>query len=326
MNNELLMDAISYLDSDLLTEHLKRKEELSRKTKRKLAPVILKWSAIAASLVLTVTSVFLISEQLFKAPPDDMPISTDQPTDNNATLPIVTDKPTEDNTSRPTELITPAGEVGISVANKLYFIESKLTIGATKENVGEFLCYLEDIEHFKIFLYQQNNYQKYEGDISNVKIYEYIPDDEKTNRIIIPFDERFYVLNFEGYQIEKIEVELIEYFFVELLERTKDIDIVRDVGRLEDVYSKPANLEGLIDFLKRLTDNRLYTEEELSEYYKKYEDPSKEECFIDIIPDDNTRLKCYYSESYGILTIGGYQGYVLTKEQIEEINLLIKGE
>ena len=201
MNNELLMDAISCLDSDLLAEHLKRKEELSRKTKRKLAPVILKWSAIAASLVLTVASVFLISEQLFKAPPDDLPISTDQPTDNNATLPIVTDKPTEDNTSRPTELITPAGEVGISVANKLYFIESKLTIGATKENVGEFLCYLEDIEHFKIFLYQQNNYQKYEGDISNVKIYEYIPDDEKTNRIIIPFDERFYVLNFEGYQI-----------------------------------------------------------------------------------------------------------------------------
>ena len=322
MNNELLMDAISYLDSDLLAEHLKRKEELSRKTKRSLMPVILKWSAIAASLVLTVTSVFLISEQLFKAPPDDLPISTDQPTDNNATLPIVTDKPTESITSRPTEPIIPAGEVGISVANKLYSIESKLTIGATKENVGEFLCYLEDIEHFKIFLYQQNNYQKYEGDISNVKIYEYIPDDEKTNRIIIPFEERFYVLNFEKYQIKKIGSE----YFVELLERTKDIDIVRDVGRLEDVYSKPANLEGLIEFLKRLADNRLYTEEELSEYYKKYEDPSKEECFIKIIPDDNTRLKCYYSESYGILTIGGYQGYVLTKEQIEEINLLIKGE
>ena len=322
MNNELLMDAISCLDSDLLAEHLKRKEELSRKTKRSLMPVILKWSAIAASLVLTVTSVFLISEQLFKAPPDDLPISTDQPTDNNATLPIVTDKPTESITSRPTEPIIPAGEVGISVANKLYSIESKLTIGATKENVGEFLCYLEDIEHFKIFLYQQNNYQKYEGDISNVKIYEYIPDDEKTNRIIIPFEERFYVLNFEKYQIKKIGIE----YFVELLERTKDIDIVRDVGRLEDVYSKPANLEGLIEFLKRLADNRLYTEEELSEYYKKYEDPSKEECFIKIIPDDNTRLKCYYSESYGILTIGGYQGYVLTKEQIEEINLLIKGE
>ena len=322
MNNELLMDAISCLDSDLLAEHLKRKEELSRKTKRNLMPVILKWSAIAASLVLTVTSVLLISEQLFKAPPDDPPISTDQPTDNNATLPIVTDKPTEDNTSRPTELITPTDEVGISVANKLYFIEIKLTREATMENVGDFLGYVEDLEHFKIFLYQQNNYQKYEGDISNVKIYEYIPDDEKTNRIIIPFEERFYVLNFEKYQIKKIGSE----YFVELLERTKDIDIVRDVGRLEDVYSKPANLEGLIEFLKRLADNRLYTEEELSEYYKKYEDPSKEECFIKIIPDDNTRLKCYYSESYGILTIGGYQGYVLTKEQIEEINLLIKGE
>ena len=322
MNNELLMDAISCLDGDLLAEHLKRKEELSRKTKRSLMPVLLKWSAIAASLVLTVTSIFLISEQLFKAPPDDPPISTDQPTDNNATLPIVTEKPTEENTSRPTEQIIPSGEAGIPFCNKLYFIERKLTREATMENVGDFLGYVEDLEYFKVFLYQQNNYQKYEGDISNVKIYEYIPDDEKTNRIIIPFEERFYVLNFEKYQNKKIGIE----YFVELLERTKDIDIVRDVGRLEDVYSKPANLEGLIEFLKRLADNRLYTEEELSEYYKKYEDPSKEECFIDVIPEDNTRLRCYYSESYGIFTIGGDYGYVLTREQMDEINFLIKGE
>lgn len=323
MNNELLMDAISCLDSDLLAEHLKRKEELSRKTKRSLMPVILKWSAIAASLVLTVTSVFLISEQFFKAPPDDPPISTDQPTDNNATLPIVTDKPTEDNTSRPTEPIIPEGEVGISVANKLYFIESKLTREATMENVGEFLCYLEDIEQFKIFLYQQNNYQKYEGDISEVKIYEYIPNDEKTNRIIIPFEERFYVLDFDFYKVEEMEID----DFVELLESAKDIDIVRDVaGEPEDVYSKPADLEGLIDFLKRLTENRLYTSEELSEYYKKYDNPRKEECYIYVILDDNTDFGCYYSESYGIFTIYGHYGYVLTREQMDEINFLIKGE
>ena len=278
MNNELLMDAISCLDGDLLAEHLKRKEELSRKTKRSLMPVLLKWSAIAASLVLTVTSIFLISEQLFKAPPDDPPISTDQPTDNNATLPIVTEKPTEENTSRPTEQIIPSGEAGIPFCNKLYFIERKLTREATMENVGDFLGYVEDLEYFKVFLYQQNNYQKYEGDISNVKIYEYIPDDEKTNRIIIPFEERFYVLDFYCYTVEEMEID----DFVELLESVKDIDIVRDTaGEPEDVYSKPANLEGLIEFLKRLTDNRLYTEEELSEYYKKYEDPSKEECFID---------------------------------------------
>lgn len=323
MNNELLMDAISCLDGDLLAEHLKRKEEMSRKTKRKLAPVILKWSAIAASLVLTVTSVFLISEQLFKAPPDDPPISTDHTTDNNATLPIVTEKPTEENTSRPTEQIVPEGEVGISVADKLYFIERKLTREATMENVGDFLGYVEDLEYFKVFLYQQNNYQKYEGDISNVKIYEYIPDDEKTNRIIIPFEERFYVLDFYCYKAEEMEID----DFVELLESAKDIDIVRDVtGEPEDVYSKPADLEGLIDFLKRLTENRLYTSEELSEYYKKYDNPRKEECYIYVILDDNTDFGCYYSESYGIFTIYGHYGYVLTREQMDEINFLIKGE
>lgn len=323
MNNELLMDAISCLDGDLLAEHLKRKEELRRKPRRSLMPVMLKWSAIAASLVLTVTSVFLISEQLFKAPPDDPPISTDQPTDNNATLPIVTEKPTEENTSRPTEQIVPEGEVGISVADKLYFIERKLTREATMENVGDFLGYVEDLEYFKVFLYQQNNYQKYEGDISNVKIYEYIPDDEKTNRIIIPFEERFYVLDFDFYKVKEMEID----DFVELLESAKDIDIVRDVaGEPEDVYSKPADLEGLIDFLKRLTENRLYTSEELSEYYKKYDNPQKEECYIYVILDDNTDFGCYYSESYGIFTIYGHYGYVLTREQMDEINFLIKGE
>jgi hypothetical protein len=235
----------------------------------------------------------------------------------------VTDKPTEENTSRPTDQIISADAVGISVANKLYFIERKLTIGATKENVGEFLCYLEDIEHFKIFLYQQNNYQKYEGDISNVKIYEYIPDDEKTNRIIIPFEERFYVLDFYCYLGEEMEID----DFVELLESVKDIDIVRDTaGEPEDVYSKPADLEGLIDFLKRLTENRLYTSEELSEYYKKFDNPWKEECYIYVILDDNTDFGCYYSESYGIFTIYGHYGYVLTREQMDEINFLIKGE
>lgn len=324
MNNELLMDAISYLDSDLLAEHLKRKEEMSRKTKRSLMPVILKWSAIAASLVLTVTSVFLISEQLFKAPPDDPPISTDHPTDNNATLPIVTDKPTDNNTSRPIERPVELNTLeGIPFCNKLYFIERKLTREATMENVGDFLGYVEDLEYFKVFLYQQNNYQKYEGDISEVKIYEYIPNDEKTNRIIIPFEERFYVLDFYCYKAKEMEID----GFVELLESAKDIDIVRDVaGEPEDVYSKPADLEGLIDFLKRLTENRLYTSEELSEYYKKYDNPRKEECYIYVILDDNTDFGCYYSESYGIFTIYGHYGYVLTREQMDEINFLIKGE
>lgn len=324
MNNELLMDAISCLDGDLLAEHLKRKEELSRKTKRKLAPVILKWSAIAASLVLTVTSLLLVAEQLFKAPPDDPPISTDQPTDNNATLPIVTDKPTDNNTSRPTEQpAEPNTSAGIPFCNKLYFIERKLTREATMENVGDFLGYVEDLEYFKVFLYHQNNYQKYEGDISEVKIYEYIPNDEKTNRIIIPFEERFYVLDFDSYKVEEMEID----DFVELLESAKDIDIVRDVaGEPEDVYSKPADLERLIDFLKRLTENRLYTSEELSEYYKKFDNPWKEECYIYVILDDNTDFGCYYSESYGIFTIYGHYGYVLTREQMDEINFLIKGE
>ena len=56
-------------------------------------------------------------------------------------------------------------------------------------------------------MYQQNNYQKYEGDISNVKVYEYIPDDEKTNRIIIPFEERCAIVEAIKY-VTKSGIEL----------------------------------------------------------------------------------------------------------------------
>lgn len=48
MNNYLFIDAVSYLDADLLAEHLERKEKLKRKVKSKKIN-ILRWSGIAAS-------------------------------------------------------------------------------------------------------------------------------------------------------------------------------------------------------------------------------------------------------------------------------------
>ena len=316
MNNELLMDAISCLDSDLLAEHLKRKEELSRKTKRSLMPVILKWSAIAASLVLTVTSVFLISEQLFKAPPDDLPISTDQPTDNNATLPIVTDKPTEDNTSRPTESDTPItvvvpqeGLVGVDddiiIDNKVYAFDSALSNEATAENVGAFLGALSSRAEL----------------IDGKAAFEYVPDDSGESMVIVPYDDKFYVYEFVNYDIADMEGN----YPAKLLEKAVDIDIVRWKG-INKYYSEPADVEGLIKFLTDLTENTKYDSETMNNYRKKYLGPKKEDCYFVVKLNDNTNFSYHYMEAQGIICIYDYEGYVLTKEQIEEINLLIKGE
>ena len=309
MNNELLMDAISCLDSDLLAEHLKRKEELSRKTKRSLIPVILKWSAIAASLVLTVTSVFLISEQLFKAPPDDLPISTDQPTDNNATLPIVTDKPTDNNTSRPTESSGITGEPldlpAIWLDNRFYIPEIDLSEQATEENVGEFLGLA--------FL---------GGDVDKeLSAFEYLPKDEKKSRIIVPYDDKFYVCVFWMYDMKD---ESKEYPAV-LLESAVDVGIddgLLDPSLMTDVnyinFADVDDAEGFIDFLKRLTENEKYDPEYMNDYIFGGGKPTKNRRYIRVTLEDKTYFEYEYIVGTGTLTFGD-GGYILTEEQNEEL-------
>ena len=54
MNNYLIVDAVSYLDADLLAEHLERKEKLRIKAKNKKKVTLMRWSAIAACICLFV--------------------------------------------------------------------------------------------------------------------------------------------------------------------------------------------------------------------------------------------------------------------------------
>lgn len=48
MNRDVFLDAVGYLDTDILARHLKQKDRLRHKPKRKLH--VWKWSAIAASI------------------------------------------------------------------------------------------------------------------------------------------------------------------------------------------------------------------------------------------------------------------------------------
>jgi len=61
MNNYLFVDAVSYLDADLLAEHLERKDKLRNKLKSKRKVNILRWSAVAVCFTLIVMSILLIS-------------------------------------------------------------------------------------------------------------------------------------------------------------------------------------------------------------------------------------------------------------------------
>lgn len=302
MNNELLMDAISCLDGDLLAEHLKRKEELRRKPRRSLMPVILKWSAIAASLVLTVTSVFLISEQLFKAPPDDPPISTDHPTDNNATLPIVTDKPTA------TEPSVPSIEVdlkGINFDGKAYYPETELSKIATEKNVGDFLGVVPSGEELVPDLYA----------------FKYLSDDDKKQRIIIPYNNKFYVYVFFRYNLDE---ENEEYPAI-LLDRAVEVGVddgLLDPSLMTDVdyikFVAPDNVEGFIEFLKDLTANEKYSSEYINDYIFNSGEPTNKRRYIRVTLEDKTYLEYEYIVGTGTLTFGS-GGYILTEEQNEEL-------
>ena len=306
MNNELLIDAISYLDSDLLAEHLKRKEELSRKTKRSLMPVILKWSAIAASLVLTVTSVFLISEQLFKAPPDDPPISTDQPTDNTATLPTVTEKPTA------TEPSVPLIELdlkGINFDGKSYYPETELSKIATEKNVGDFLGVVPSGEELVPDLYA----------------FEYLSDDDKKQRIIIPYNNKFYVYVFFRYNLDE---ENEEYPAI-LLDRAVEVGVddgLLDPSLMTDVdyikFVAPDNVEDFIEFLKDLTANEKYNSEYMNDYIFNSGKPTNKRRYIRVTLEDKTYLEYEYIVGTGTLTFGS-GGYILTEEQNEELRSLM---
>lgn len=62
MNNYLFIDAVSYLDADLLAKHLEKKEGFKKKARIKKKTNLMKWSAtIAACLTLIIIAIPVIS-------------------------------------------------------------------------------------------------------------------------------------------------------------------------------------------------------------------------------------------------------------------------
>ena len=90
-------------------------------------------------------------------------------------------------------------DYGVRCNGKIYFAQYKMFDGADIENVGEFLGYVENPKDFERFLYQQNYPYLNFGEVSEVKIYKYLPNESEEELIIIPFGGRFYVFKFEIY-------------------------------------------------------------------------------------------------------------------------------
>ena len=60
MSQELIMDAIGYLDTDILAEHLRQKERLRNKLNNKKTIDIWRWSAVAAGIVAVILGGMLL--------------------------------------------------------------------------------------------------------------------------------------------------------------------------------------------------------------------------------------------------------------------------
>ena len=82
MNNNLVMDAISYLDVELLSIHLEKKAKLRARAKAK-KKTILRWSAIAACVAL-ILCVAPIVNVIFDGSHGDAPISIEYANINEA--------------------------------------------------------------------------------------------------------------------------------------------------------------------------------------------------------------------------------------------------
>lgn len=308
MSSFILDDAISYLDSDLLANHFKMKEKLKNKSESKKRMTIMRWSAVAAGFVFVVMGSYFICNHLVG---DNVSFPANPSVSDSVQLNV---------------------EVGIYVNGKLYMPNADLSENATEKNVGSFVGYVS-VDN---------------KTITDMRVMEYLPNDGKTNRVIVPYKDQFYVYSFYSYVPDESED-----WPVQLLDKAVRIDILDPNYGIfnETIYASLTEIDELIDFLTNL--NTKYSQKDLNKYYfDKYESQFREgeiwinengsiadggdiivnmkfgdlvsgesRCIV-VILEDNTRISYRYLEGAGVLLCDDF-GYILTEEQIEQINHLI---
>lgn len=281
--------------------------------------VWVKWAAVAACFAI-VSAIWIFSMN---------PINKTEP------------QPTQNTVPQPTQDVE-QGELddlrGFYMNSMLYMpnkSDIELSKSAAKENVGEPVGYVSHAN----------------GSVTDVRVYKYLPDDGETNRVIVTYDGSYYVFSFYCYVPDGTD-----NWPVNLLEDTAYIEI-RDPNygfSNETVYltvSEADKIAEMLSFLSGL--NQKYTQIEINQYefdlfYDQFEEGEiwinedggvanggntavsmkflklvRGDCRdIAVIMKDNTRLLFRYMEGAGVLHCDDF-GYILTDEQVEQIDRLI---
>lgn len=225
-------------------------------------------------------------------------------------------------------------EQGICVGGKLYFPDTERSENATKENIGDVMGYVS-FDNISIL---------------DVYAYEYVPNDENKNRVIVPVEDSFYVYSFYSYMPNDNKNLIVDLQNKATHVEIRDVDSGTSKKQIDSTVSDFDDIIGLLSLL-----DKPHTQKELNQYYfEKFKNQFKEgeiwinqnggiahggnhtvgikfsglvngkTCIIVVAMEDNTYLTYRYLEGAGVIRLedSGY-GYILTEEQIEVINQLI---
>lgn len=228
---------------------------------------------------------------------------------------------------------TPSLVYGIYVDNKQYMpAEDLLTQTAGKENVGEFLGYVS----------LGINTKK-----THIRAYNYIPEDGKTNRVIVCYNGNYYVYEFSIFRPDGNED-----WPKNLLKDVEQIE-VREAENGGETLKTLSAADEIAELLSIVLNLEKKSEREINQwYYDLYKDHfGKDEVWFDedtgsikyasiaisvkftnlinkndrhlvFVMADKTRIVMPYQPQSRVLCCYDF-GFILTDEQVTQINRLI---
>ena len=293
MNRDEVIDALGQIDNAMI-----QTVEKMRAKKKTVWPV---WTALAACIALVVSAGWMVATHIQREKPVEIELNVIQL---------------------------------IYVNHVKYEPDADLSQTATEENVGDY-----------VGMVSPDNEK-----MTRVKAYAYIPDDGKTNRIIVPYKGEYFVYEFLRHYSDGSDG-----WPGDLLQNAVRAEI-RDIDYSENkvVYatvSDPNEINEITSFLLGLRGK--HTLQELDQHYfalfkdqfgegKIWIDESGRlsieqgffirSRFYDLVEgdgrtivvtlEDNTRLTYKYEEGAAVILCHEF-GYILTDEQVEEINRLV---
>ncbi len=289
-------------------------EELRNKNRK---PAWLRWAAAAACFAAVLTVCFL-STGYWKT-----------------NIPEVTQPSDPVSGTRPIDSIVTDTGAGVYVNSKYYVLETELSESATRDNVGSAVGYASgDNER-----------------VTDICVFGYLPDDGKTDRIIIPYQGSYYVCSFYEYVPDGSD-----NWPVNLLKHTAYIEVRNHSYEMskETVYLTISDSDVLTEMVTLLSSlNEKSSRSELQRHYftlfkdqfrageiwisqygsvvhgsnadvmnRFYGLVSGEGRKIVVVMEDRTMLTYFYEEGAGVIRCDNF-GYILTDAQVEQINHLI---